>query len=146
MIKLITEMLIEKDKLFNKLYDKVDIMLIHLVKCFAYKNSTNDLKHWEKEIYSFLNRVPKLRTNKKWPSYKLLKSILVDIIEDSVYETIDNFIKTLIHEGYPKIKEYDKKEISNDIIEYLDWLSLELSKNGSVSLEDIENKIDNLID
>lgn len=56
-----------QETLENKSQVRQDIVNVegkiieHLLKCFLYKDSTNNLNHWKQEIFSFLYEVPKLK-------------------------------------------------------------------------------------
>lgn len=117
----------------------------HLLKCFLYKDSTNNLNHWKQEIFSFLYEVPKLKNTKKFPSYKLLYSFTIERIYDTLLDRIEPRIKNLEFKGYPKVNNYNKKDLYNAILEYYNWLIKELSKTGFVESKSVFNKIDEII-
>ena len=122
-----------------------DKIIEHLLKCFLYKNTMNNLKHWEGEIYSFLHRVPKLKNTKKYPSYKLLYNFTIERIYDDIDNIINLTISNLEFKNYPKVNNINKENLGKAILEYYDWLIEKLSKNGGIVFSSVCNKIDELI-
>lgn len=140
------EMAIDQSNAMRDIRSKVDEILVHLLKCFLYKDNTGNLKHWKREIYGFLNKVPKLKNNKKYPSYKLLKNNTIDMFDDVLLERITPlYINQLISDGYPKVKNYNEQNLYNGVIEYFDWLIKRLSNIGYINSQESYNKIDEII-
>lgn len=112
----------------------------HLMKLRLF--STNkSCNHWRKEISSFLNKVPRLKQNNKFPSKEFILMNTIDMNNDSVENCL-----TVILEDYSDldIQPFDYDDLVNDIYSYFDWLSQELSTKGQVSMTSIQNKLKEL--
>lgn len=140
----LTELADSKQQIRNDIVHEENNIIEHLLKCFLYKNSTGDYNHWKKEIYSFLNRIPKLRGSNKFPSHNILKKFTIDRFGDVLKDWIPHDIRAMVVDGYPKIEDYNIEELYNAIIDYYEWLIKELSSNGKVENIQVYNKIDEL--
>lgn len=68
------------------LQDESPKPLIHLSYYLENSNDNINLSHWAKEIYSFINTVPKLKSNNKFPSelfiYRNIYRTYFDCLQD----------------------------------------------------------------
>lgn len=139
------ESAMRQSKLEDNLIDINPKITEHLLKCFLYKNTTNNLEHWKQDIYSFLHEVPVLKQNKKLPSYKFLINNTFNIYSEVLMNRLDAKIRDLIKKGYPEISNYNKQNLYSAIYNYYDWLCKLLASNGYIELSEICDKIDELI-
>ena len=139
------EFAIEKTEYKVKLMNAFEKIFSHLLKVYYYPRSQYK-PHWVKEIYSFLNDAPILKSTKKLPKEKL--------IFDSLWTSVKEIIprrhrKTLaiINEKYGdelgKV-EYDAKAESF-VYNYVVWISENLSKKGDVLISEVEAEINSLL-
>lgn len=139
--------------MIKRKYLKYDIqineqyIIKQLVKCFVYKNNTNNLKKWKKDIYYLFNQVPYMKPFRRFPTYKQLRRWTINHFEKGLEYKIHRIIWNLPLDEYPRIfNNYEKEYImSKFIIEYYNWLVKEIAVNGMVSQQNIYKKIDDLI-
>lgn len=139
------EFAIEKTEYKVKLMNAFEKIFSHLLKVYYYPRSQYK-PHWVKEIYSFLNDAPILKSTKKLPKEKL--------IFDSLWTSVKEIIprrhrKTLaiINEKYGDELgevEYDAKAESF-VYNYVVWISENLSKKGDVLTSEVEAEINSLL-
>ena len=139
--------------MIKRKYLKYDIqineqyIIKQLVKCFVYKNSTNNLKKWKKDIYYLFNQVPYMKPFRRFPTYNQLRRWTINHFEKGLEYKIHRIIWNLPLDEYPRIfNNYEKEDImSKFIIEYYNWLVKEIAVNGMVSQQNTYKKIDDLI-
>lgn len=134
-----------KDSIKNKLKDKSDEAVYHLVKIFIFPNC-GITSHWCQEVYGFIHSLPKMKNKNKFPK----KEFIFDNTFGVWGDTIESCIITAIKD-YPNIVPLFTKESGSYVCEaavrkYFDWLSEELSKIGRVASSDVYKKIDELIE
>lgn len=134
-----------KDSIRNKLKDKSDELVYHLVKIFIFPNC-GITSHWCQEVYGFIHSVPKMKNKNKFPK----KGFIFDSTFGVWGDTIESCIVTATKD-YPNLVPLFNQENGLDICEqsvrkYFDWLSEELSKIGRVASLDVYKKIDELIE
>ena len=139
------EVAIEKTEYKVKLMNAFEKIFSLLLKVYYYPRSQYK-PHWVKEIYSFLNDAPILKSTKKLPKEKL--------IFDSLWTSVKEIIprrhrKTLaiINEKYGDELgevEYDAKAESF-VYNYVVWISENLSKKGDVLTSEVEAEINSLL-
>ena len=142
---LIREFAIEKTEYKVKLMNAFEKIFSHLLKVYYYPESQYK-HHWVKEIYSFLNDAPVLKSTKKLPKEKLI----FDSLWDSVKEIIPRrHRKTLsfINEKYGNELgevEYDA-DAESFVFDYVVWISRNLSKKGDIFIFEVETEINSLL-
>ena len=134
-----------KDSIRNKLKDKSDEVVYHLVKIFIFPNC-GITSHWCQEVYGFIHSVPKMKNKNKFPKKEFIFENTFGVWGDTIESCIITAIK-----DYPNIVPLFAKESGSYVCEaavrkYFDWLSEELSKIGRVASSDVYKKIDELIE
>lgn len=134
-----------KDNIKNKLKDKSDELVYHLVKIFIFPNC-GIKPHWCQEVYGFIHSVPKTKNKNKFPDKQFIFKNTFEVWGDTIESCIITAIK-----DHPNLIPLFNQENGLDICEnavrkYFDWLSEELSKIGRVASSDVYKKIDELIE
>lgn len=122
------------------LIDKSDKIYEHLIKIMLYSKSPY-VSHWITEIYGFLNKISRSKTNNKYPSYKFIYGALATNLD-----ICNNYVITSRSELKYKyanipINIISSNTISEHIDNYIKWLSMNLSDHGYVTLDDVYNFI-----
>lgn len=139
MYRYIVAMSFDREKVRDILISSSEKIIEHLIKILYYPNSDN-VDHWKIEVYSFLNRVPKLKGSNKWPSKKFILSSI-----SGYNDAIEAFTNPVIHKyGTPETNIPDS-EIVKAIESYQDYLSSILSAQGYILDSDIYSKIDDIV-
>lgn len=111
---------------------------VHLAKLGMYPD--HDAKmHWRQEVYSFLYKVPRLKSTNKFPK----ANKLFDWLWNSVKDEIRDWGRGVIRE-YGKPCGMTLDEVETFSADYYDWLSSRLSKHGIVTQSEVYNKLDEL--
>lgn len=135
----------KKDNIKDKLKEKSDDLVYHLVKVFLFPNC--EVKpHWCQEIYGFIHSVPKTKNKNKFPDKNFILNNTYEIWGDAIESCIVTAIK-----DYPNVVPLFDQHTGLNICEtavreYFEWLSEELSKIGRVASSDVYKKIDKLIE
>lgn len=139
------EFAVEKTEYKVKLMNAFEKIFSHLLKVYYHPKSQHK-HHWVKEIYSFLNDAPILKSTKKLPKERLI----FDSLWTSVKEIIPRRhrkILAIINEKYRDELgevEYDA-EAESLAYDYVVWISENLSKKGDVFMSEVEAEIDSLL-
>lgn len=125
-------------------YDKIvsvnGEIVEHIAKLILFP-SAQERHHWQREIFSFLNYVPKLKGRNKLPK----KAFILDALQTK-NDIIDNLIFLAADSEY----SLTPREIGDNIIlsgveAYQEWLSTELATSGRVGHEAVFAKLDEII-
>ena len=111
----------------------------HLIKLYAFPD-TEYTNHWRQEVWSFLRKVPKLKSTKRYVDFALIRDCL-SAYEDMIpelYSEIVNEYKSLTP------ARFDMEELQRIIGEYFDWIAQILSEKGLVCPEDVYAILDKL--
>lgn len=142
-LQTLNEMAEYKKDIIKRIEDKEYVLMEHLIKCLMYSDS-NNLEHWKKEIYSFVNRINPLKGINKYPTYKQLKSWIINKFSDTLKQTIYAIADSINYE-YHKNIEYNSAKLAQCVIAYYEWLMINLSQKGVISLQEVSKEIDALI-
>lgn len=96
--------------------------------------------HWANEIYSFIHDVPKLKGTNRYPS----ASFIFDNTYEIWYDSMEPGVQKLFQQEH---MEYDAQRVKIAIAiakEYFLWLSEQLSNNGSVTNQEVRQKLESL--
>lgn len=122
------------------LQDKSVPLLIHLAYYSESSSDNINLSHWAKEIYSFINTVPKLKSNNKFPSELF--------IYRNIYRTYFDCLQDWLPGEFAKEDiqyEPSRLRIIEDFCsEYCEWLSIKLSVHGKVTQSEVINELNYL--
>lgn len=116
-----------KKEVKDKILSVSDVLAEHLVKVSLMPDSSN-VSHWKDEIYSFLNRVPKLKGSNKYPSYN---SLIRCISSDN--DILDNIIWQVCSDYSLDNDICNVASAFTVVAEYQDWLAKHLSNTGAVT-------------
>ena len=134
-----------KDNIKNKLKDKSDELVYHLVKIFIFPNC-GITSHWCKEVYGFIHSVPKMKNKNKFPK----KEFIFDNTFGVWGDTVEYCIITAIKDYHNLVPMFNKENglgvCEAAVRKYFNWLSEELSNIGRVASSDVYKKIDSLIE
>lgn len=77
----------------SKLLRVVDPLTDHLIKLYVFPN-TDYVLHWRKEVWNFLNKVPRLKATNKFPSFEWMFEILssyLDMTDQIMWQIVDEY-------------------------------------------------------
>ena len=148
-IKLLTELAIEKRHLEDRLIDRSVEIIEHLL-CIVLDPKNVNRDHWTSEIYAFINNVPILKSTKKLPTEQFIYDSTYGVWQDNILNNdyFNRQIESICEEENIDIPDdIGSKQTEFDMIcaEYFKWLSNTLSKSGKVTRSSCKNKIDELI-
>lgn len=123
----------------DKIRDQTDQLVEHLIKLALFPEC-DSIDHWRAEVYSFLNKVPRIKGKNSWPKYKLIREPL-SIYEDMVDELVDHVKKDYKNLSPVPINPI---KLQNMITAYNNWLASELSQRGRVDSDDVFAKLEEL--
>lgn len=134
-----------KQYIINRLYDMSLVINEHLICCYFW-NNTENYNHWKTEISSFIRTLPKIKGTNKYPTEKQLKRWVINNTIEEIKEKIDGIIKRTEQDENVKITDYDKTTIQNYLIDFWNWLASYLADGNDVMPNDIQNKVDQLVE
>lgn len=147
-MRFINELAVKKSALYVKLMNQSPPVIEHLLKIFYHRDHADTVFFWEKELYKFFHKVVLLKENKKFPSRNFLMDALwfssSDLFDSRDHqEYVDDINEDCATDfGYIGKLSPNAKGFCHD---YMDWISGELSVNGTVSKEDIINEVEHLL-
>ena len=119
-------------EIYRKISDVSGELASHIIKLILYPHA-QEVNHWKKEVYAFLNRVPKLRNTKKLPKASLiLKGLQVynDMVDSLIYQVTESE-KDLVP------VDVSEEYVLNALVSYQRWLANELSTKLIVVSKDV---------
>ena len=123
----------------RRLVDNSEQVMWHMVK-IAVSTHEDSYNHWRQEIYSFLSRVPKIKSGKRYPSFKFIYDAIWEVWGDS----FDTFIRQAYGEYGDETRAVDVADITKRAERYFRWLSEELSAKGAVTPSSVYSKLGEL--
>lgn len=141
------EMARNKRELERKISDKNLEIIEHLAKIYLLHSVLPEtVAHWEEEIFSFLNRVDKLKMNNKYPDAKFIFDCTYGISGDTTNEALEFVNRSYEEEGI-KVSAYagKEKEFNEFVKEYFIELSKILSVKGFILKSNVKSIINSLI-
>lgn len=138
----------ESDSFIKKgLHDVSDVIIYHIYKIY-YIPIKDSRRHWSLEIFSFLNKINKRKSTKKYPPKSFIYNNVFGNQEDSFEEYHISYLEDLSYD-YPDYEFSTKKDdvliLKNICGEYFQWLSKNLSEKGSVSKREVLEKLESII-
>lgn len=130
-----------QSKVYDSITSHVAEMNKHIIKLLLYPDCRY-VSHWQHEIYSFLNSVPKLKNSNKFPKANFILKAL------SIYDDmLDAFIEPVIDDE-PNLEPRAVlvETIQHVVQSYHEWLASELSSRGVISQNLIRHKLAELVD
>ena len=140
-LHILNELARGKAEITNKIDTISDEIIEHLILCLLYSDNEK-VKLWKKEIHSLLYKIEKIKGSNKYPSYKKLRKWWFAGFEDTLMDNLDVRIDRIMYE-FGQVK-YNQDKIYKAIISYFEWLLQNLSERGSVYLNEVSFKIDEL--
>lgn len=116
------------------------ILTEHLIKLYLFP-SAEYVDHWKQEIWNFFHGVPKVKSTKKYPSYKLIR-YAVGAYEDMIPE-----LTGLVEDSYSRrlaVERDNLSDLENMVSSYFDWISEQLAEQGVVKNSDVYRKLNEL--
>ena len=132
---------LHRSEIAARLEENTRILMKHLVKLWMFPEAS-EVDHWRKEVYSFLNQVPRLKGVNKFPSGEFIfnstfvpnESCIDDLYEDVYDDYTDNH--TLVRTNCDAMHQV--------IEDYYIWISDVLSRRGLVSYKKVSQKLEEL--
>lgn len=116
-----------------------DEWLTHLLKIQIFDSDEGLIKHWEHEVYSLFNNIPKVKNTNQFPSKEFIFKTLWDHYGDRLFTFVD---KAQDDEPNEKLKmQLNFTQIFLNIKNYFDWVSNKLSKQGRINSDEVYNKL-----
>ena len=112
----------------------------HVIKLALYPDA-QECNHWRHEVYTFLNKVDRLKGKNKYPKKDFIYRWLSthnDIIDSFVAQITSDYAED------PKIIPISK--LTAVVEEYQKWLSSELSTRGFVTSKDVYAELAHIVD
>lgn len=117
----------------------VDVLIMHLIKLRLLPDA-QEVPHWRKEVAEKLHRTDLLKGSHKIPS--------AQFIFDNTYKCnagfIPHLIDVVIDDYLDSIATVDYESLQDDIKEYFNWISQELSMHRIISYKAIQTKLEEL--
>ena len=105
-------------------------------------------KHWIRKIYEFVHDVPQVSTTNEFPTAAQIEEALFpDNVRSDLFEIIVDYLKDYGKREGEDLRKYTLTDLNilfNIYKRYVNLLSEQLSSNGYVSEEWIENTINTL--
>ena len=131
-----------KKDLKNVLDDIGYNIIEHIVKLYFYRNK-GAIRHWRREIFSFLPRVSVLKHNHKLPSSDFLYENLYHVNSNKIGRIVLSVAQWYVDE-YGDSDDDSISDVTDIISGYLKWLSENLSRTGDVTPNEVYNQLDAL--
>jgi hypothetical protein len=147
------EMASSPDKVEQKLTQFHGTILTHLLKLFYFRDFTDYFQSWTTAVFKSAFYVSKLssppRLKNKLPPAQMIYDWMWGDPWDDVFDNLhDGFIKDANYKTNPEYQDLpyihaggNEKNAGSFIKYYHLWLAKELSKNGRVSLSDVQDEI-----
>ena len=139
----LTEMAKSRTELLSELRTPLRQLLLHLF--FVYEIKDGAFEHHIDEIYSLLSDISKWQKTNKFPT----KEFIMNVLWDEWQDVRDNLSIVLLDRTKIKYKNFSgttvDKEFYDFVFAYFSWVSQELSTNGFINLDDVHNKINELL-
>ena len=147
----LSEMAHTKDKIFQNLLYKTEVVFEHLLKLFYFHSCTDYVNGWITTVYSNLSKTHKDKATNKWPTEEFIYDAVWGGAEDAFSAHLRGMVGTFNYKNHPSYKYLPtivnkrEKEAKQYLTEYYRWLSKQLSKKGEVKLFEVETIIKQLL-
>jgi hypothetical protein len=136
------EMAYPPSLIISKLLQYDDALLEHLLKLYYFKNY---IKGWTNTVYKCIIRTYKNNKTNKWPTKEFLYRNLWENEKDAFLEHHNGYLTTFsTFKNLPKVQS-NIEGATTFCESYFKWLSKELSKKGNVTLPEVTQKIESLL-
>lgn len=147
--EIINELARNRGYIEGKVSDMAEVIMHHLVEIYLWRDTIYK-NHWCTELYGFLHSIQKYSHNHKFPKSSEIYNWLwtdngvklnkiIEGIIDGVKDGDDDY------KDLQEPKNVNNKDIEKFVIDYIVWLSTELSKGGIVSKNEIKSKVNDLL-
>ena len=139
----VTEIVKSRTELLYELREPLKQLILHLF--FVYEIRDDAFENYIDEIYLLLPNISKWQKTNKFPT----KEFIMNVLWDEWQDIRDNISLRLLNLTKIKYKNFSgttvDKEFYDFLFSYFSWISQELSDNGVVRLQDVHNKINELL-
>lgn len=125
-------------EVFTNLKNKTPNVIDHLLKYFMYPEHSAR-NHWAQEIASGIDRVPKLKRTKKYPTHSDIMKCTWNVWEDTIVDSYE-----AIQEEYGLSDIPYSSNLYSAIHDYFVWLANNLSFKGRFNKQDCYKVLDQL--
>lgn len=142
---ILKELARNRDKVLSMLDSGINRTREHLLKLYYYRNDKEDFMGWVKEVRAYMGRVSKIKKSGYPSSALIYKEIWLDdrdSFEDDHRAYVEDFMLEMPELGRIKYDPQATKFCSD----YFLWLSKKLSSQGAVSLGEVLNEINFLLE
>jgi hypothetical protein len=141
------EMADSLSKIAQRLFQYEAVRLEHLLKVYYFRDFQMYLNGWITSIYKCNIQIPKNVNTNKYPTYKFIYKNLWENEIDAFEDHHEGYISTFASYKYlPKIENPDLEGVFLFCEEYFKWLSLQLSQEGKITLEEVKEKLNSLLE
>lgn len=130
----------ENKMIKDRLESSTPQVIEHIIKICLYPENES-VNHWSREVWAAIHVVQKQKRTKKFPSSKFI----FEATWGTDGDMLDQFIQLVLAE-YGDPKSVVKVNIEHICIEYFKWLSKNLSENGFVTNQDVDNQLNSLLE
>lgn len=139
----VTEIVKTRTELLCELREPLRQLILHLF--FVYEIKDDAFENYIDEIYLLLPNISKWQKTNKFPT----KEFIMNVLWDEWQDIRDNISFTLLDMTKIKYRNFNEttvdKEFYDFVFAYFSWVSQELSTKGFVRLQDVHNKINELL-
>lgn len=111
----------------------------HLLKLALYPLSINK-NYWRQEVYTCFNKMPKLESTKRYPTYQFI----YETIWNTYGDDLDKYIDIVLKEEQNETIRTDDFDIYEAVHSYIKYLSEQLSFKGVLDRQETYNKLEEL--
>lgn len=129
---------------------KREQLILHLFKIFYHGKTPEKARHWAGDLYDHLYWVPLRKDNNKFPDYETIYDTLwganedrFSVISKGKIKKLNDLSKKRVKWGFGLITK-EKDGCKEFCRAYFKWISGQLSKEGEVEQDDVEEEIDRL--
>ena len=144
-----------REKIEKYLMDKMNSIVIHLLKLYFYRDTMARGK-WKMDIYAFCNRIYLLKGKNRYPMKEFIYFYIWKSYADAYLKTYDSWINdviTFLTEDDKNVyidisviaNNYRREETYHFINDYMLWLAEKLSVKGSVEATEVRSELDKLL-
>ena len=128
----------------KKLRDSSDQIRQNLMQIFLWRDTTT-VHPWESELYAACHKVSLCRSTKKFPKKNIILQELWLYWEDCFNRHLNHYITELEIKEANDAPKFDSQNMYDYLNEYYDWAADLLSSEGWIDFDQIEQKIQELV-
>lgn len=115
-------------------------ILRRLIKIFIGKE--NNYIQYAEDIYRFIHCIPVCIQYNTLPTYAIIYSTLFPVIISQNFDDfVTSYLNTLVCQRSIELSDYQLTNLRLYCIQYLEWLSIQLSTKGIVTKEEVFNQL-----